>query len=83
MVPDVTSSLWRLISVFPAPLWGSVSVSSSPGASVPLFLILAFLLSRGRASPLRHKGLFAVDVLFGYGEHLGYACLRVLRDGEH
>ena len=83
MVPNVTSSLWRSISVFPAPPLGSVSASSSSGASVLLFHILAFLLSRGRASPLRYKGLLAVDVFFGFGEHLGHACLRVLRDGEH
>ena len=83
MVPNVTSSLWRSISVFPAPLRGSVSIPSSPGASVSLFLILAFLFSRRRASLLRHKGLLAVDVLFGFGKHLGHAYLRVLRDGEH
>ena len=82
-VPNITSSLLRSISVFLAPPLGSVSHSSSPRASVPLFLILAFLLSRGKSSPLRDKGLLAVDVLFGFGEHLGHACLRVLQDGEH
>ena len=83
MVPDVTSSLWRSISVLFVPPWRSVSVFSSSRASVPLFLVLAFLLLHGRASPLRHKGLLAVDVFFYFGEHLGHACLRVLRDGEH
>ena len=82
-VPDVTSSFWRSISIFPAPPWGSVSVSLSPRTSVPLFLFLAFFLSRGRASPLRHKGLLAVDVLFIFGKHLGHACQTVPRDGEH
>ena len=82
-VPDVTSSLWRSISVFPTPPGRSVSVSSSPRASIPFFLILAFLLSRRIASPLRHKGLLAIDVLFCFGERLGHAFLRVLRDGEH
>ena len=58
-------------------LWRSVSVSSSSGASVPFFLVLAFLLLCGIASPLKHKGLLAVDVFFCFGEHLGHACLRV------
>ena len=83
MVSEVTSSLWGSISVFPAPPWRSVSVSSSLGASIPLFLVLPFLLSHGKASPLRHKGLLAVDVFLYFGEHLDHACLRVLRDGEH
>ena len=82
-VPDVTFSLWRSISVFSIPPLRSVSVFSSFEASVPLFLVLAFLLLRGRASPLRHKGLLAVDVFFYFGEHLNHACLRVLQDGEH
>ena len=83
MVPDNTSSLWRSISNFFVPPWRSVSVSSSSRALVPLFLVLSFLLLHGRASPLRHKGLLAVDVFFYFGEHLSHACLRVLRDGEH
>ena len=83
MVPDVTFSLWRLIFVFSVPPWRSVSVSSSSRALVLLFLVLAFLFLRGRASPLRHKGLLAVDVFFCFGEHLGHACMMVLRDGEH
>ena len=83
MVLDITSSLWRSISVFSVPSWRSVSVSSSSKASVLFFLILAFLLLLGRASPLRHKGLLAGYVFFCFGEHLGHACLRVLRDGEH
>ena len=62
MVPDVTSSLWRSISVFSVFPWRSVSVSSSFGDSVPFFLVLAFLLLHERASPLRHKGLLAIDV---------------------
>ena len=82
-VPDVTSYLWRSISVFYILLWRSVSVSSSFRASVPLFLVLVFLLLRGRASPLRYKGLLPVDVFFCFGKHLGHACLRVLRIGEH
>ena len=77
-VPDVTSSIWGSISVFPAPQWGFVSVSSSPGASVSLFIILTSLLLRGRASSLRHKGLLVVDVLFGFGKHLSHACLKAL-----
>ena len=83
MVPDVTSSLWRSIFVFSVPPWRSVSVSSSFGASVPFFLVLAFLLFHGRAFPLKHKGLLAVDVFFCFDEHLDHACLWVLRDGEH
>ena len=83
MVPDVTSSLWRSISVFFVPPLRSVSVSSSSGALVSLFLVLTFLLLRGRASPLRHKGFLAVDVFFFFGEHFGHAYLRVLRDGEN
>ena len=82
-VPNVTSSLWRSIFVFSVPPWRSVSVSLSFGASVPFFLVLVFLLLCGRASLLRHKGLLAVDVFFYFGKHLGHACLRVLRDGEH
>ena len=64
LVPDVTSSLWRSISVFSVLPWRSILVSSSSGASVPFILILAFHLLRGRASPLRHKGLLTVDVFF-------------------
>ena len=41
-VPDVTSSIWGSIYVFPAPLWRSISVSSSPKASVPFFSSLFF-----------------------------------------
>ena len=82
-VLDVTSSLWRSISVFSIPPWRFVSVSSSSGASVLLFLVLAFLLLCGRASSLRYKGLLSVDVFFCFGEHLSHAWLRVLRDGEH
>ena len=81
-IPDVTSSLRRSISVFFVPPWRSVAVSSSSKASVPLFLVLPFLLFHGRASPLRQKGLLAVDVLFYFGEHLGHARLWVLRNGE-
>ena len=51
--PNVTSSLWKSISVFSIPLWRSVSVSSSSRASTLLFLVLAFLLLCGRASPFR------------------------------
>ena len=83
MVSDIISSLWRSISVFYVPPWRSVSISSSSRALVPLFLVLNFLLLHGRASPLRHKGLLPVDVFFCFGEHLGHACLRVLRDREH
>ena len=80
-IPDVISFLWR--SVFSVPSWRSVLVSSSSGASIPLFLVLAFILLRGRASPLRYKGLLAVDVFFFFCEHLSHTCLRVLRDREH
>ena len=82
-VPDVTSSLWRSISVISVPPWRSVSVSSSSGASVPFFLILVFLLLHGRAFSLRYKGLLAIDVFFCFSEDLGHPYLRVLRDGEH
>ena len=82
-VLDVTSSLWRSIPVFSVPPGRSVSVSSSSEALVPLFLVLAFLFLRGRASPLRYKGLLAVDVFFCFDEHLGHAFLRVVRDGKH
>ena len=83
MVPDVTSSLWGSIAIFSVPPWRSILVSSCCGASVPLFLVFAFLILRGRASLLRYKGLLVVDVFFFFGKHLGHACLRVLRDGEH
>ena len=59
-VPDVTSSLWRSISVFPTPPWGSVSVSSSPGASVSLFLILLFSF---HAEELPHLDIKASSLL--------------------
>ena len=64
VVPDVTSSLWRSISVFFVLPWGSIYVSSSSKASVQLFLILAFLLWCGRAPSLRYDGLLSVDVFF-------------------
>ena len=83
MVPDVTSSLWRSISVYSVRPLRYVSVSSFSRASIPFFLVLSFLLLHGRASPLRQNGLLAVDVFFYFGEHLGHACLRVFRDGEH
>ena len=41
-VPDVTSSLWRSISVFPVPPRRTVSVSSSSGASVLFFSSFLF-----------------------------------------
>ena len=83
MVPDITSSLWGSIPIFSVLPWRSVLISSSFGALVPIFLILTFLLLRGRASLLRNKGLLTVDVSFYYGEHLGHACQRVLQDREH
>ena len=64
MVPDVISSLWRSISVFYVPPWRSVSIFSFSRALVPFFLVLSFLLLRGRASLLRHKGFLVVDVFF-------------------
>ena len=53
-------------------------VSLSSRASVPLFLVLAFLLLSARASPLRHKGLLVVDVFFCFGEHLEMENIRSL-----
>ena len=75
MVSDAPSSLWGLFSV---PSWGSLSVSLSPRASLPLLVSPAFLLVGLRASSLGYEGFFSVNVLLCFSEHLSHACLRIL-----
>ena len=78
MIPDVPSFCRRPLSIFSAPPWGSVPVCLSLGASFSFFVAPALLLLSRRASFLGQEGFFTVDILFYFGEDLGYACLRVL-----
>ena len=53
VVPNVASSLWRPFSILSISSWGSILVSSSPGASFSLFLAPTFLLLHGIVFSLR------------------------------
>ena len=78
VIPDIPSSYQGRLSVLSAPLWESVPICLSLGASFSFFVApTLFLLSR-RASLLGQEGFFTIDILLYLGEDLGHACLRVL-----
>ena len=85
--------LWRaqMISEIPPPFRGSFSIFSwgfflvvlSFRASSSPFVCRTSLFTGGRALPLGYEGFLAIYIFLFFGEYLGYACLRVLRDGKH
>ena len=67
----------------PLPSWGFPLVALSLGAPSSSSVCRPFLFASGGALPFLYESLLAVYILFCFGEDLGHAFLRVLRDREH
>ena len=80
MISEVPTPFRGSVFVF---LWRSFLVAVSLGASSSSFVCPALFFVGGRALFFRYEGLFTVDILLCFCEHLCHACLGIFGDGEH